>query len=163
MLEAKLSSCFGSQLFQLKQQVRKGGSAKYSTASHHGLAVAMDSARSKAFEVACWTSANWRCAMSRAKWFVVRKPSTCSWDNCHISQSDCAAKIPAEVQKACASDSRFLLEGGLGLRLATGLFCEQRQVLSLAQVFAIAMWLNAGSDTALPHYRKPNLALLTMI
>ena len=41
---------------------RKGGSGEYSTASHHGLAIAMDSAKSEAFEVACWASANWRCA-----------------------------------------------------------------------------------------------------
>ena len=62
---------------------RKGGSGEYSTASHHGLAIAMDSAKSKAFEVSCWASVNWRCAkqvckgvMSKAKWFAVRKPST---------------------------------------------------------------------------------------
>ena len=29
---------------------RKGGSGKYSTSSHYGLAVAMDSAKSQAFE-----------------------------------------------------------------------------------------------------------------
>ena len=45
--------------------------------------VAMDSAKSQAFEVSCWASVNWRCAkevckgvMSKAKWFAVRKPST---------------------------------------------------------------------------------------
>ena len=41
---------------------RKGGSGEYSTASHHGLAIAMDSAKSEAFEVACWASVNWKCA-----------------------------------------------------------------------------------------------------
>ena len=40
---------------------RKGGSGEYSAASHHGLAVAMDSAKSSAFEVAFWASVNWRC------------------------------------------------------------------------------------------------------
>ena len=40
---------------------RKGGSGKYSTASHHGLTIAMDSAKSEAFEVAYWASAYWRC------------------------------------------------------------------------------------------------------
>ena len=39
---------------------RKGGSDKYSTSSHYGLAVAMDSAKSQAFEVSCWASVNWR-------------------------------------------------------------------------------------------------------
>ena len=37
---------------------RKGGSGKYSTVSYHGLAVAMDSAKSEAFEVSCWASVN---------------------------------------------------------------------------------------------------------
>ena len=32
--------------------------------------------------------------VSEAKWFVVRKPSQCRRDNCHISQSDCAAELP---------------------------------------------------------------------
>ena len=41
---------------------RKGGSGEYSTASHHGLAVAMDSAKSSAFKVAFWASVNWKCA-----------------------------------------------------------------------------------------------------
>ena len=50
---------------------RKGGSGEYSTASHHWLAVVMDSAKS--LEVACWASIG---VMSKAKWFVVRKPST---------------------------------------------------------------------------------------
>ena len=43
----------------------------------------MESAKSQAFEVACWASVNWRCAkevckdvMSKVKWFAVRKPST---------------------------------------------------------------------------------------
>ena len=40
----------------------EGGSGEYSAASHHGLAVAMDSAKSSAFEVVCWASVNWRCA-----------------------------------------------------------------------------------------------------
>ena len=40
---------------------RKGGSGEYSAASHQGLAVAMDSAKSSAFEVAFWASVNWRC------------------------------------------------------------------------------------------------------
>ena len=35
---------------------RKGGSGEYSTASHHGLAIAMDSAESEASEVTCWDS-----------------------------------------------------------------------------------------------------------
>ena len=35
---------------------RKGGSGEYSTSSHYGLAVAMDSAKSQAFEVSCWAS-----------------------------------------------------------------------------------------------------------
>ena len=40
---------------------RKGGSDEYSTSSHYGLAVAMDSAKSQTFEVlSCWTSVNWR-------------------------------------------------------------------------------------------------------
>ena len=39
---------------------RKGGSGKYSTSSHYGLAVAMDSAKSQTFEVSCWASVNWR-------------------------------------------------------------------------------------------------------
>ena len=34
---------------------RKGGS---STSSHYGLAVAMDSAKSQAFEISCWASVN---------------------------------------------------------------------------------------------------------
>ena len=38
---------------------RKGGSGEYTTASHHGLANAMDATKSEAFEVACWASANW--------------------------------------------------------------------------------------------------------
>ena len=37
---------------------RKGGSGEYSTTSHYGLAVAMDSAKSQAFEVSCWASVN---------------------------------------------------------------------------------------------------------
>ena len=36
---------------------RKGGSGEYSTASHYGLAVAMESTKSQAFEV---SSVNWR-------------------------------------------------------------------------------------------------------
>ena len=32
--------------------------------------------------------------MNKAKWFAVRKPSTC----CHISQSDCPAEIPRTYQ-----------------------------------------------------------------
>ena len=32
---------------------RKGGSGEYSTSSHYGLAVAMDSTKSQAFEVSC--------------------------------------------------------------------------------------------------------------
>ena len=45
----------------------------------------MDSAKSQAFEVSCWASKIGGCAkevckgkgvMSKAKWFVVRKPST---------------------------------------------------------------------------------------
>ena len=52
---------------------RKGGSGKYSTALHHGLAVAMDSAKSYAFEIACCASVG---LMSKAKQFVVRMPST---------------------------------------------------------------------------------------
>ena len=39
---------------------RKGGSGEYSTSSHYGLVVAMDSAKSEAFEVSCWDSVNWR-------------------------------------------------------------------------------------------------------
>ena len=39
---------------------RKGGSGEYSTTSHYGLAVAMDSAKSQAFEVSCWASVNWK-------------------------------------------------------------------------------------------------------
>ena len=39
---------------------RKGGSGEYSTSSHYGLAVAMDSAKSQTFEVSCWASVNWR-------------------------------------------------------------------------------------------------------
>ena len=35
----------------------EGGSGEYSADSHHGLAIAMDSA----FKVAFWASANWRC------------------------------------------------------------------------------------------------------
>ena len=51
---------------------RNGGSGEYSTSSHYGLAVAMESAKSQTFEV---SSVNWRCAkevckgvMSKAKW-----------------------------------------------------------------------------------------------
>ena len=40
-----------------KEERRSG---KYSTASHIGLAVAMDSAKSYTFEIACWASANWK-------------------------------------------------------------------------------------------------------
>ena len=39
---------------------RKGGSEEYSTSSQYGLAVAMDSAKSQAFEVSCWASVNWK-------------------------------------------------------------------------------------------------------
>ena len=39
---------------------RKGGSGEYSTSSHYGLAVAMDSPKSQAFEVSCWASVNWK-------------------------------------------------------------------------------------------------------
>ena len=39
---------------------RKGGSGEYSTISHYGLAVAMDSAKSQVFEVSCWASVNWK-------------------------------------------------------------------------------------------------------
>ena len=39
---------------------KKGGSGEYSAASHLGLAVAMDSAKSSAFKVAFWASVNWR-------------------------------------------------------------------------------------------------------
>ena len=39
---------------------RKGGSGEYSTSSHYGLAVAMESAKSQVFEVFCWASVNWR-------------------------------------------------------------------------------------------------------
>ena len=35
---------------------RKGGSGEYSTSSHYGLAVAMDSAKTQAFEVSCWAA-----------------------------------------------------------------------------------------------------------
>ena len=38
------------------KEERGGGS----TASHYGLAVAMELAKSQAFEVSCWASANWR-------------------------------------------------------------------------------------------------------
>ena len=41
---------------------RKGGSGEYSTSSHYGLAVAMESTKSQAFKVSCWASVNWRCA-----------------------------------------------------------------------------------------------------
>ena len=41
---------------------RKGGSGEYSTASHHGLVITMDSAKSEAFKVSCWASVNWKCA-----------------------------------------------------------------------------------------------------
>ena len=37
---------------------KKGGSGEYSTASHYGLAVAMESAKSQAFEIFCWASVN---------------------------------------------------------------------------------------------------------
>ena len=40
---------------------RKRGSGEYSTASHHGLAIAMDYTKSEASEVAYWASAYWRC------------------------------------------------------------------------------------------------------
>ena len=33
---------------------RKGGSGEYSTSSHYELAVAIDPAKSQAFEVSCW-------------------------------------------------------------------------------------------------------------
>ena len=40
---------------------RKRGFGEYSTSSHYGLAVAMDSAKSQqALEVSCWASVNWR-------------------------------------------------------------------------------------------------------
>ena len=40
--------------------------------------------------------------MSKAKWFVVRKP-----DDCHISQSDCAARSSVVVQNCCAIFTRL--------------------------------------------------------
>ena len=38
------------------KEKRRGGSGEYST--HYGLAVAMESAKSQAFEVSCWASVN---------------------------------------------------------------------------------------------------------
>ena len=35
------------------------------------LAVAMNSAKSQAFEVACWTSANWKCAIKVGLWDTI--------------------------------------------------------------------------------------------
>ena len=91
---------------------RKGGSGEYSAASHHGLAVAMDSGKSSALEVGCWASINWRYVFKG----VISKGAQSRWDNCHISQSDCAARNSSEVQK-CTIFTRhsFPLEGpGLG-------------------------------------------------
>ena len=49
---------------------RKGGSGEYSTSSHYGLVVAMDSAKSQAFEVSCWAKEVCKGVMSKAKWFA---------------------------------------------------------------------------------------------
>ena len=56
---------------------RKGGSGEY-TPSHYGLAIAMDSAKSQAFEVSWWagcTKEVCKGVMSKAKWFAVKKSS----------------------------------------------------------------------------------------
>ena len=39
---------------------RKGGSGKYSTSSHYGLAVAMDYLKAKLLMSLCWASVNWK-------------------------------------------------------------------------------------------------------
>ena len=53
---------------------------------------------------------------------VCGKEASTGRDNCHISQSDCAAEIPLEVQKCCTVFTRPPsplggLKGGLGMRL----------------------------------------------
>ena len=58
--DAAVKCIFNASLVSDPPPKRKGGSGKYNTSSPYGLAVAMDSAKSQAFDVSCWASVNWR-------------------------------------------------------------------------------------------------------
>ena len=77
----------------------------------------MDSAKSQAFEVSCWASVNLRCAeevyksvMSKAKWFVVRKPSTQTYKKfCHQTPlSSCSVEGGSGDETSLSQESAGL-------------------------------------------------------
>ena len=74
---------------------RKGGSGEYSTALHHGLALP----NAKLLKLLAGLQQIGGVLIRSVKvWWiklsVYGKEAQYRWDNCHISQSDCAAEIP---------------------------------------------------------------------